>query len=486
VQRKSQPIKAARFLLLPVLIFVVLQPTLFSNAENMRREKMSIKPNPVLSSAANNALDTVQNAHFQFFKDMTNDKTGLVKDRSRDDSAASIAAVGFALSVYPIAAERGFISRKEASDWALKVLRTLWRAPQGPEPEGNSGYHGYFYHFLDPATGLRAAPPVYWHSELSSIDTALLMAGVRFARNYFDGNGADETEIRDLSDKLFNRVEWDWLLVRTIDQNPNIGCLLHGWIPETGLIKNVYKGYSEAPLLYLLAMGSPTHAIPQTSWATFIGGAKTETFYRQRIIRCPGSPLFVYQYPHCFIDFRGIFDDNNRRVGFDYFENSRRATIAQHLYAKKNPKGFRGYDSLNWGLTACDGPGNGSNPKFLGYSERGCPDGTDDGTIAPTAALSSLPFTPSIVWPTLRYWLKYRPELFGKHGFVDAFNPTFDSTSESGWIDPETISIDQGPVLIMIENYRSQFAWKVMHKDEVLRKGLEQAGFVGGWLTQSK
>ena len=444
----------------------------------------NISKSRTLSPAANNALDTVQKAHFQFFLDMTNDKTGLVKDRSRDDSPASIAAVGFALSVYPIAAERGFTTRRAASAWALKVLRTLYFAPQGPEPEGNSGYHGYFYHFLDPATGLRAAPPTYWHSELSSIDTALLMAGVRFARNYFDCDNVEESEICVLADALYDRVEWDWLLVRTSDQNPNIGCLLHGWIPETGLIKNVYKGYSEALLLYLLAMGSNTHPIPQTSWTTFIGGAKTETFFRQRYIRCPGSPLFVYQYPHCFVDFRELFDDNNRRAGFDYFENSRRATIAQHLYAKKNPKGFRGYDDVNWGLTACDGPG-GADPKFLGYSERGCPDGTDDGTIAPTAAISSLPFTPSIVWPTLKHWLLQRTELFNKHGFVDAFNPTFDATSKSGWVDPEAISIDQAPVLIMIENYRSELAWKVMHKDTVLRKGLEQAGFTGGWLNRS-
>lgn len=447
--------------------------------------KTKSKTGSSLSKSDRAMLERVQRASFQHFVDLQDPATGLVFDRSGKNSPASIAAVGFALAAYPVAAERGWIGHHDAVDYTLKVLRTLWNAPQGPESEGTSGFHGYFYHFLDPSTGLRSTGPKYWNSELSSIDTALLMAGVVFARAYYSHDCRREREIRDLADKLYCRVEWDWLL------RPD-GLLGHGWTPEKGMIENVYKGMSEAPLLYLLALGSPTHAIPAASWQAFIGNAKAETYYRQRYVRCPGSPLFVYQYPHCWIDFRGIRDDVNRRLRFDYFENSRRATIAQRQYAKENAKKFKGYSAVNWGLTACDGPGGGERVvdgvkrNFLWYSERGCPDGTDDGTIAPTAAISSLPFTPSIVLPTMRMWLKEKPELFGSHGFADSFNETFGEGTSSGWIDPETISIDQGPIVLMIENYLSGFLWKTMRAEPYLRAGLERAGFKGGWLRASK
>lgn len=453
------------------------------NSRQGQKAAAKRRPGPKIAKSDRAMLERVQKAHFQHFVDLQDPVTGLVLDRSRADSPASIAAVGFALSAYPVAAERGFIARADAVAYTLKVLRVLWQAPQGSQAEGVSGYRGFFYHFLDPKTGLRATKPKFWNSELSSIDTALLMAGVLFARNYFRGDDAVESEIRDLADKLYLRVEWDWLL-------RDSGLLGHGWSPENGLIESVYAGYSEAPLLYLLALGSPTHAVPAQTWQTFIGKSKTETHYKKRYVRCPGSPLFVHQYPHVFIDFKGIKDDVNRRLGFDWFENSRRATIAQHLYAIHNPRGFKGYNALTWGNTASDGPGgpdrviDGVLRKFLWYSERGCPDGTDDGTIAPTAAVSSLPFAPGIVLKTLRHWLKTKPEIFGKHGFADAFNPTFGGETASGWVDPETISIDQGPILLMIENYLSGFLWKTMKSDPYLRAGLKKAGFRGGWLRR--
>ena len=425
-------------------------------------------------------LERVQRANFQYFLDFQNKETGLIADRTRK-SPATIAGVGFALTAYPIAVKRKWISRADAVDYTLRVLRTLWTVPQGEAASGTNGYRGFFYHFLDPETGVRAVSPKWWNSELSSIDTGLLMAGIRFARNYYIRDNGNEKEIRKLADDLYNRVDWQWLL----RDNKLIG---HGWSPESGMIKSDYHGFSEALLLYLLAIGSDTHPLPDSSWNALLAPNQDATYYKQHYIAMPGTPLFCYQYPLCWVDFRGIKDDTNRRIGFDYFQNSIRATKAQLAYAIENPKGFRAYSKLDWGLTACDGPGdfkktwNGKEVEFKGYSERGCPSGFDDGTIAPTAAISALPFLPEPVLKTIAHWLETRPELFSMHGFTDAFNPTFDPSTPSGWIDAERLAIDQGPIVIMIENFRSGFPWWVMSGDPVLRSGLKRSGFKGGWL----
>lgn len=426
-------------------------------------------------------LERVGRAHFQYFVDYQNKDTGLILDRTKLNGPATIAGVGFALAAYGAASERKWISRAEAVAYTLRVLNVLWNVPQGEAAQGTNGYRGYFYHFLNPATGERATAPQFWNSELSSIDTALLMAGVRYARNFYLGKNEAEATIRSLCDKLYDRVEWSWL----VRDNGLIG---HGWSPEGGLIPSVYSGYSEAPLLYLLAMGSSTHPAPASSWDALLARPLMADYEGKPYVSMPGQPLFCYQFPHSFIDFRGIKDKLTRSLGFDYFENSKRATLAQHKYAIENPQGFRGYDKLNWGLTACDGPGDGTRVvdgverSFSWYRERGCPVGHDDGTIAPTAAVSSLPFTPRIVLSTIRGWLKNRPELFSMHGFADAFNPTFSPDLPSGWVDPERIAIDQGPIVLMLENYRSNGIWKVMRRDAVLKRGLKKADFKGGWL----
>ncbi len=451
-------------------------------------------------------LTAVGRATFEWFRRRQNPDTGLIFDRGPRAAPATIAGVGFGLTIYPIAVHRGWIKRADAVNYALKVLRVLANAKQGPDAEGCSGYKGYFYHFLDPKTGLRARAPEFWDSELSSIDTGLLMAGVRFAATYFDQSTADEREIRVLSDRLYEGVEWTWLLT------PD-GAIGHGWTPEQGMIPNAYRGYSEALLLYLMALGSTSHPIPDASWQIVTGNPTIEKGYGKRYVSMPGTPLFCYQYPHCWVDFRGIRDALNRSLRIDWFENSKRATRAQHIYACQNPQGFRAYSDLDWGLTASDGPGsraaniyhavtrafygapherpahktliksiNGQQREFRSYSERGAPHGFDDGTIAPTAAIGSLPMTPDLVLPTMRHWLLTRPELFSDEGFTDAFNPTFEPSQPSGWVDPERVAIDQGPIGIMIENYRSGFCWKVMHRDPALRQALTRAGFTGGWL----
>lgn len=451
----------------------------------MRNNSRNRNPNLNLAREDDLLLERLGRAHFQFFVDYQDKNTGLILDRTKLSGPATIAGVGFALPAYASASERLWISRREAVDYTLRVLRVLWSVPQGDEVSGVNGYRGFFYHFLNPRTGERATSPEFWNSELSSIDTALLMAGVRFARYFYLKKNAEEAEIRDLCDKLYNRVEWSWLL----RSDNHLG---HGWTPENGLIKSVYSGYSEALLLYLLAIGSPTHPAPAQSWLTLASQFKESSVDNKSAhhVTMPGTPLFCYQYPHCFVDFRGIMDSTNRRLGFDYFENSRRAAFAQHSYAVRNPQGFRGYSALDWGLTACDGPGDGTKVvdgkerSFRWYSERGAPEGYDDGTIAPTAALSSLPYMPKVVLSTARHWLKNRPELFSIHGFADAFNPTFDTSKPSGWVDPERIAIDQGPIVLMIENFRSELIWKVMRRDPALRRALKLADFRDGWLAR--
>jgi hypothetical protein len=427
-------------------------------------------------------IEFTQRAHFEWFRRNQNPRTGLVKDRDKPKAPASVASTGFALAVYPIAASRGWITHEEALSYVSKTLRALSEAPQGLEREGTSGNWGMFYHFLDPDTATRAVAPKFWDSELSTIDTALLMAGVLFAASYFDGDGTHERGIRHMAEELYSRVEWN----RFVNDKKLI---LHAWTPERGMWEPVYRGYSEALLLYVLALGSPTHAAPAQCWQAFIGDAKTVTHYGQEFIRMPGMPLFCYQYPQAFIDFRGITDGVGRRVGFDFHENARRASLVQHGYAVDNPLGMRGYGELDWGLTACDGPGDkkietgGKVVEFRWYSERGGPDGFDDGTIAPTAALSAMPFVPERSLATLRHWLSNRPELFDMDlGFVDAFNMTFDPAKNSGWVDSERIGIDQGPIVLMMENHMSGLVWSVMRKNVHLQRGLKAAGFAGGWL----
>lgn len=443
-------------------------------------------------------LGRVGRAQFNYFVINQDPKTGLVLDRDDPKAPASIAAVGFALTAYACAVKRGWATRKDAVAYTLKVLRTLWNAPQGDAVEGTSGYHGYFYHFLEPDTGLRATNKRFWNSELSSIDTALLMAGVLFTRSFFKGTNADETEIRDLADKLYKRVEWDWLFRED-------KLVQHGWWPETGKIEHVYRGMSEAPILYILALGSPTHPAPDGAWEAYLANAETVRAYDVEYIKMPGEPLFCYQYPHCWIDFRGITDGVTGRFGFDLFENARRMALVHYRYAQDNPKKFTGYGGFDWGLTACDGPGDatfdvdGVSRTFRGYSERGCPTGFDDGTIAPTAALASIAYVPEIVIPTMRYWLKSRPALFKDDGgFADSFNPTYGRNSAAGnvpassagqivpdgWVCSHRLGIDQGPPVILMENYRSDLVWSVMRKCDYLRAGLEKAGFKGGWLEK--
>jgi hypothetical protein len=271
-----------------------------------------------------------------------------------------------------------------------------------------------------------------------------------------------------------------------------------GWKPEEGFFTYDWRGYNEAMIVIVLALGSPTHPVAPDAWGEYTKSGRWGTFYGQTHLLF--APLFGHQYSHVWIDFRGIRDAVMREHGSDYFENSRRATVAQRAYAIANPGGFRDYGADVWGLTACDGPLDGTLSldgrarTFMGYAARGATEGDvrDDGTIAPTAALSSIVFTPELSTAALREMhRRYGDHLYARYGFVDAFNPTLRQPSgvktghvdpALGWFDVDSLGIDQGPIVAMIENYRSGLVWKMMRKNPHIVRGLRRAGFTGGWL----
>ena len=422
------------------------------------------------------ALDRLQRDTFGYFLEETNPLNGLVPDCTREGAPSSIAAVGLALAAYAVGAERAFITRAEAVGRVLATLRFFWDSPQG-EARDATGHKGFFYHFLDMQTGRRA-----WKSELSTIDTTLLLAGALAAATYFDGEARDEREIGRLADALYRRVDWRWA------QNGKL-TVAHAWKPERGFLKSRWEGYSEAILLYVLGLGSPTHALPEGSYEAWTRTYRWKKLYGRELLYA--GPLFIHQLSHVWIDFRGIRDDYMRERGIDYFENSRRATFAQQQYSIRNPGHFRGYGECCWGITASGGPGpatrriDGVERRFYGYKARGIPYGPDDGTLSPWAAVASLPFAPEIVLPTIRHLHEAHPQLLGKYGLLGGFNQTFEDGSRpgQGWHSPDSYGLEQGPIVLMIENYRSGFLWRLMKGCPSLVTGLRRAGFANGWLS---
>jgi hypothetical protein len=422
-------------------------------------------------------LEALQRAAFTYFLHETNRSNGLVLDKTREAWPASIAAVGLALSSYPVGVERGFLTRADAVERTLTALRFFWKSPQGPQPDA-TGYKGFYYHFLDMNSGARA-----WRSELSTVDSALFLAGALAVAEYFDRDVPVEREIRDLGERLYGRVDWNWA------RNGGL-TITHGWTPESGFLPYRWTGYDEALLLYVLALGSPTHAVPAesyTAWASTYGWTK---IYDIELLYA--GPLFTHQLSHVWIDFRGIQDQFMRDHGIDYFENSRRATLVQQQYAIKNPLKFRGYGEHSWGITASDGPGeitrriDGIERVFHDYLARGVPYGPDDGTLAPWAVVASLPFAPELVVPTIEYFNRIRLADDHPYGFKATFNPTFrgDDGPEYGWVSRYHYGLNQGPIVIMVANFRTGLMWHLMSKCSYVVSGLKRAGFSGGWLSR--
>jgi hypothetical protein len=433
----------------------------------------------------------LQERTFRWFADVTPVETGLTPDRWPNETFCSVAAVGFALTVWPIGVRRGWMSRDEARTRTLNTLRFFRDLPQGPETSGVGGHRGFFYHFLN-ERGHR-----FGTTELSTIDTTLFLGGALFAAGFFDGADRAEAEIRRLADALYARVEWTWI-------TPDAPYVSMGWHPEDGgrFIEADWSDWNEAALLYLLALGSPTHPLPDGAWqawtANFDKVWGTPPWGGQPHLQF--APMFGHQYSHLWVDFRGVQDAYMRAKGIDYFENSRRATYAQRAYAVANPGGWHDYGAEIWGLTACDGPGDfkvaidGREREFFSYSARG-PGERDDGTLAPTALGGSIPFAPEITVAGLKSIRdRYGEAVWTRYGFLDSFNPTltrYDGRLQHGkivpgvgWVDGDYLGIDQGPIVAMIENWRSDLVWTVMRKSPHLRRGLRRAGFSGGWLDE--
>ena len=419
-------------------------------------------------------FDTLQEGAIRYFIDTVNPSNGLVADSTWEGAPSSIAAVGLALATYPVAVEHRLMTRAEAVERTLTTLRFFQNSAQGPEPD-TTGYKGFYYHFLDMKSGLRV-----WDCELSTIDTACLIMGMLANTMYFDQNVAGEREIRMLADTLYQRVDWDWALNGS-------STISHGWNPESGFLKYRWEGLDEALFLYILALGSPLHPLPKASYKAWTSTFRWEEHYGYEFVFA--APLFVHQFPHVWIDFRGLQDDYMRQKGLDYFENSRRATYVQQQYAIHNPQNFIGYNEHCWGITASEGPAgdkyviDDSGRRFFGYQARGVPE-PDDGTLSPWVVIASLPFAPEIVIPTVERFKNSYPQLLGEYGFTCSLNPTFrgGSKSEPGWISKHYYGVNEGPNVLMIENFRTGLVWRLLKQCPYVVEGLRRAEFRGGWL----
>ena len=396
-------------------------------------------------------LEYIQQTSFDYFWYEANPTNGLIKDRSTKASPASVASVGFGLTAIGIGVDRGFITRAEGRDRTLTTIKTFWNGTQGPDPTGIIGYKGWFYHFLDMNSATRDG-----NTELSSIDTGLLLAGMLYSKQYFNGIDSSETQIRALTDSIIARVDWNWM------RNSGLS-LTMGWYPGTGFIGSRWIGYNEAMILYIIGIGATVNPLSSSSWNEWTTGYQWTYSSRLGDSFVNFPPLFGHQYSHCWVDFRNVADTFMKGKGITYFENSRRATLDQRLYCIENIKRFVGYNPNMWGITASDVP--------TGYNARGT-DMNDDGTLNPTAPGGSLPFTPEFSIPALRnMYDTHRTKIWTGYGFTDAFNETVN------WWGRDVLGIDQGPIIIMAENYRTGNVWKLFMKEKIIIDGLQKAGF---------
>ncbi len=427
-------------------------------------------------------LDDLERRAFAYFLQETNERTGLVRDNSRPTAPATIAGSGFALAAYAIGAEREYISRRDAAERVRSALQFLWDAPQGDSPEG-TGSHGFFFHFLDLDTGRRV-----WDSEISTMDSALALAGILTAGVYFDRDTPAEREVQRLADAIYRRVDWPWSMGagRTVAL---------GWLPESGFLPRGWGGYTEAQLLYILGLGSPDHPLPVESYAAWAESYQWKRIYGHEMLYA--GPLFIHHMSQCWLDLRGVQDDFMRAHDIDYFENSRRAVHVHQEYGKRNPRRWTGYSATSWGITASDGPGpanrvrGGKRHTFYGYYGRGAPYGPDDGTLSPWAVVASLPFAPELVLPSIAVHAARHSAEHHDYAYVESYNPSFRSrastpgaasSARTEWRSPAQYAINQGAVLLMIENYRSGLMWRLMRRSPYIVTGLRRAGFRAGWL----
>jgi hypothetical protein len=425
-----------------------------------------------LAQLSDDALvERLQRAAFTYLTQYANSENGLVADTSRSGSPCSIAVVGFALSCYPAAVNNGWLSRAEAASRTLKTLRFFSQSSQSDRPDA-TGYKGFYYHFLDMQTGERV-----WQCELSLVDTALLIAGILTAACYFEGGG-NEAEIRALADALYRRVDWYWA------QNGS-ETVSQGWKPECGFLHYGWEGYNEAMILHVLGLGSPTFPLTPSCYKSWGLTYQWENLVDNDVLY--SGPLFTHLFSHAWIDFRGIRDAFMREKHSDYFENTKRSIAVHREYGERNPHNFKGYSRNFWGVTAGDGPSgqelrlDGRDQRFFGYMSRGVPYGPDDGTIAPWAMLVTLPFGADAALAGTRHLLEACPQVCLEGRFSSGFNPTLPIDGK-GWLSEGWYGLDQGLLVMMLENHRSGLIWNVFRKSPYVQAGLKRAGFEGGWL----
>lgn len=411
----------------------------FSSAVRALAPKTNPTPQPVFSPEDDQLLDDLERASFCYFWEQVGAQTGLVKDRcnarkAATDSAnvASIASTGFGLTAICIAEKRGFIPRSDARQRVITTLEFL--------STKLAHHRGFFYHWGDINNGERV-----WDSEVSSIDTAILLCGILTCRTHFR-----DTDITLLAHNITNRVEWNWL-------SEDTSVLPHGWLPEMGFLPYRWDYYSEMMMMYLLGLGSPTYPLRPETW-----DAWKRTNFDYEGMRYIGSfaPLFVHQYSQAWFDFRGKRDHYA-----DYFQNSITATQVHRRFCIELGKRFPDYSPDLWGITASDSE--------RGYVIWGGPPATGpiDGTIAPAAAGGSLPFLPAEAMRVMRT-IRYRyPAALSCYGFVDAFNP------QRNWYDSDVVGIDAGITMIMAENARTGYIWEVFMQNPEAQRGMERAGF---------
>jgi hypothetical protein len=383
-------------------------------------------------------LEELEQASFKYFWGQAHPETGIVMDRCNASNPAtselgSIAATGFGLTAICIGEKRGYVSHAEAEARVLNTLRFLWKKLPN--------HRGFFYHFANINSGERL-----WDSEVSSIDTAILLCGVLTCRQHFI-----HTEISELAHEILNRVDWNWL-------SEDTPILPHGWTPETGFLQYRWGDYSEMMMMYLLGLGSYSHPLPAEAW-----NAWKRTILEYDGIRYIGSfaPLFIHQYSQAWFDFRG-----KRDRYADYFQNSILATEAHRRFCIDLSKQFPDYGEDLWGITASD--------SRKGYVAWGGPPETGpiDGSVVPCAAGGSLPFLPEAAMRVLRTIKdRYGKEGWTQYGFVDAFNPL------TGWYDTDVVGIDTGITMVMAENARTSFVWETFMKNPEAQRGMERAGF---------
>lgn len=402
---------------------------------------------PAALSASDDALlEDLSKRSFLFFWEQADAATGIVRDRSRTDgtpvegggrNVGSIAAVGFGLTGLCIASERRWVSPADA---VARTRSTLHFFAERIDHE-----HGWFYHFINLSTGKRE-----WNSELSSIDTALLLAGVLTARRCFE----HDAEIPRLADAIYRRVDFQWMLAG----DPRL--LSHGWKPESGFLTGRWDHYCELMILYLLAIGSPTHAIPADSWHAW--RRPVTTFEGQSYVGGP-DPLFVHQYSHAWVDFRGWREREAPQT--DWWRNSVIATRVHKAFCLRLAREFPGYTANVWGITASD--------SRKGYVAWGGPPRHEaiDGSVVPCAAAGSLMLAPDITVPAVREMRqRFGDRIYGRYGFADAFHPG------DGWVNPDVIGIDLGITLLSAENLRTGRVWRWFMQNTEIPSAMERAG----------